>query len=115
MFLRKSENVKKEIVTKASSTKTTILWLISKEYDSNNFASRRFEIQAGGEVGLHQHPEEHHIYILEGEAKFINKEGETEFIAVKDDAILIPSNEFHRIKNESNDLFIFLCVIPYLK
>ncbi|MBN1215819.1 MAG: cupin domain-containing protein [Candidatus Lokiarchaeota archaeon] len=115
MLLKKSKKIEKEIVTKANSIKTTIQWLITKEDGSINFATRRFEIQPEGEVGLHNHPEEHHIYILEGEAEFINMEGEIVFRAVKDDAIFIPSNEYHRIKNNSKEVFVFLCIIPYLK
>ena len=114
MFKRKAEEVNEEEVTKAGSTKTTIRWLITKEDGSENYATRRIEIQPDGEVGLHQHPEEHHIYVLEGEAKFINKDGKTEFTAVKGEVIFIPPNESHKIKNETEETFIFLCIIPYL-
>ncbi len=114
MFRRKTKDIIEEEVTKAGSTKTTIRWLITKEDGSENFTTRSFEIKSGGEVGLHQHPEEHHIYVLEGDAKFINEDGEIEFIASKDDVIYIPPNESHRIKNDTEETFKFICIIPYL-
>ena len=102
-----------EVVTKANSTKTTIRWLLTKEEGSARYATRRFEIQPGGQIGVHAHPEEHHIYILEGECQLIDEIG-NEFKARPGDVIYIPPNEPHGYKNENSQKVAFLCVIPYL-
>ncbi|MEJ2249133.1 MAG: cupin domain-containing protein [Candidatus Lokiarchaeota archaeon] len=113
MIKKNYKEVKEEIVTKADSKKTTIRWLITKQDGSERYATRRFEIEPGGEIGLHDHPWEHHIYVLQGNADFVNNEGKV-FTANKDDVIFIPPNEVHSMQNKSNETFIFLCVIPYL-
>ena len=100
-------------VTKANSTKTTIRWLIKKE-DGSEFASlRRFEIQEGGQIGLHDHPEDHHYYILEGRAFLIKEDGQ-EIEIYKDDVVYIPPNEKHGLINIGDGPFVFICVIPNL-
>jgi quercetin dioxygenase-like cupin family protein len=113
MIKKNYRDVKEEVVTKADSKKTTVRWLIKKEDGSTRFATRRFEIESNGEIGLHGHPEEHHIYVLQGSAEFIGKNGEV-MIVNKDDVVYIPPNETHSIKPIGTEKFIFLCVIPYL-
>ncbi|MBN1799997.1 MAG: cupin domain-containing protein [Candidatus Lokiarchaeota archaeon] len=102
-----------EVVTKANATKTTIRWLVTKEEGSERYATRRFEIKPGGQIGVHAHPEEHHIYILEGSCILINEKGE-KIIAKPGDVFFIPSNEPHGYANEGDKIVAFLCVIPYL-
>ncbi|TXT66350.1 MAG: hypothetical protein BAJALOKI3v1_30008 [Promethearchaeota archaeon] len=114
MIKKKIDDVENEVVTKANSTQTRVRWLITKDDGSTHFATRRFEIQSGGEVGLHEHPEEHHIYVLEGEAGFYDEAG-FKFTAKRDEVIFIPPNELHSIKNDNDKPFSFICIIPYLK
>lgn len=113
MIKKHFTEVPEEVVTKANSTKTTIRWLITKEEGSARYATRRFEIQPGGQIGVHTHPEEHHIYILEGECLLIDENG-NQFKACSGDVIYIPQNEPHGYKNENSQKVAFLCVIPYL-
>ncbi len=75
---------------------------------------RLFEIQPGGGREVHQHPEDHLIYILNGEAEFSNDKG-VKFIAGKDNVIYIPPNKHHGIRNTNEKPFIFICIIPYLE
>lgn len=114
MIKKSIEKVEEEVVTKANSTKTTVRWLVNEDDGPTHFATRRFVIESGGEVGLHQHPEEHHVYVLNGEAEFLSKDG-LKFKVKKDEVIYIPPNEIHSIKNQNNEPFIFICIIPYLK
>jgi len=114
MIKKSIDDVEEELVTKAGSTETTIKWLITDKDGPTHFATRRFEIKPGGKVGLHQHPEEHHVYVLNGVANFVDINGVI-FKAKKDDVVYIPPNELHGIKNESEENFIFICIIPYLK
>lgn len=114
MIKKSIKDVEDEVVTKANSRKTTVRWLITADDAPTHFATRRFEIQPGGKVGLHKHPEEHHVYILNGEAEFYTEEG-LKFKAKKDQVIYIPPNEKHSIINESSESFVFICIIPYLE
>ena len=91
-----------------------IRWLIDENLGANNFAMRRIEIKPGLSVPLHNHPEEHEIYILEGNGKFYNDKGEEE-IGSQGDFLYISPNENHGIENIGKDSLIFLCLIPYLK
>jgi len=112
MIKRNFKDVKEEVVTKAHSTETTVRWLITREDGPTSFATRRFEIESGGQIGLHEHFEDHHIYIIQGKAQFIDAQN-NKIIAKEGDAIYIPPNEFHGIINISDNTFIFICVIPY--
>ena len=114
MIKKNYKDIKEEIVTKANSIKTTIRWLITREDGAQNYTTRRFEILPEGQIGIHHHPEEHHIYILEGEGLVIDaKENK---IAVKPgDVLYVPPNEPHGYENNGETAFAFLCIIPYLK
>ncbi|MHA1728913.1 MAG: cupin domain-containing protein [Promethearchaeota archaeon] len=107
-------DVDREKITIANTKNTTVRWLITKDDGSKHSAMRRFEIQPGGGGEVHQHPEDHLIYILNGEAEFFNNDG-IKFKAGKDNVIYIPPNEPHGIRNINEESFIFICIIPYLK
>ncbi len=113
MIKKSYTDVEEQAVTDYGSTGTTIRWLVTKENEgAPHFAMRRFEIQPGGTIGLHHHPQEHEIYVLAGKGKVFNDEQEV--IAQKDDVLYVPPNEPHAYKNEGDEPFIFICVIPYL-
>ena len=90
-----------------------VRWLIDEHDGAKNFAMRRFEIKPKIEVPLHNHPQDHEIYILNGKGKFYNDSG-IEEIVKSGDVIYIPPNEKHGIANLGKEDFIFLCSIPYL-
>ncbi len=113
MIKKNIKDVKKEIIIKANATKTTIQWLITKEDGAKNFATRRIEFQPGGQIGLHDHPEEHHIYILQGQGQFVDEQGN--IMEVKQgEVIYVPPNHPHGVVNNGNEALAFICVIPYL-
>jgi quercetin dioxygenase-like cupin family protein len=74
---------------------------------------RRFEIKPETEVPLHNHPQDHEIYVLSGKGKLFNDFGEVENVE-NGDVVYIPPNERHGIANVGKEDFIFLCLIPYL-
>ncbi|MGV9198178.1 MAG: cupin domain-containing protein [Promethearchaeia archaeon] len=113
MIKKNFRDVEEEIVTKADSTKTTIRWLITKNDGAPRFTMRRFKILPGGQIGMHSHPEEHEIYILEGQGKVINKKNKIIEVS-QGDVLYVPPEEPHGYRNDGNHPFIFLCVIPYL-
>ncbi len=95
------------------STGTTIRWLINKENGARNFAMRRFRVEPGGKIPLHDHEEDHGIYILSGEGIAFTQEQE---VNIKSDMFLyIPSNEIHGYRNTGNLPLEFICVIPILE
>lgn len=92
----------------------SVRWLIDENDGAFNFAMRRFEIKPKGEVPLHNHIQDHEIFILSGEGKFYNDSGQEEFV-INNDVVYIPPNEKHGIVNTGNSDLIFLCLIPYKK
>lgn len=117
MIKKNYKDVDSKQATLSDGTKVedvTVRWLIDKNSGANNFALRRFEINPSGTVPLHNHPQDHEIYILSGTGKFYNDKGQEE-VAAQGDVIYIPPNEKHGIDNLGEDNLIFLCVIPYFK
>jgi quercetin dioxygenase-like cupin family protein len=83
--------------------------LINDRDGAQNFAMRLFEVDKNAPFPpSHSHPWEHEIYILEGKGVVIGEEGEKPFMA--GDAIFIPPNEIHQIKQQ--DALRFICVVP---
>ncbi|MCG3226265.1 MAG: cupin domain-containing protein [Candidatus Heimdallarchaeota archaeon] len=114
MIKKHFSEVEEQEVLEYGSTGTTIRWLITKEKDkAPRFSLRRFEIQPGGEIGIHNHAQEHEIYILTGEGE-VYTHFETNEISV-DDVLFVPPDEPHGYRNTGDENLIFLCVIPYLK
>jgi len=93
------------------SRKLKVRWLITKETGAKNFAMRLFEMEPGGNSPLHTHNWEHEVFILEGEGIAVSGKEEKKFKA--GDAIFIPPNEKHQLKNSSEKPVKFLCLIPY--
>jgi len=111
-----SEVEEKEAVL-ADGTKVdgiSIRWLIDGDLGAKNFAMRRIEVKPGQNVPLHNHPEDHEIYVLSGTGKFYNDKGKVE-TANEGDFVYIPPNEKHGIDNIGKNSLSFLCLIPYLK
>lgn len=100
-------------VTDYESTGTTVRWLITREKEgAPRYALRRFEIQPEGQIGLHEHPQEHEIYCLHGKGEvYTSKE---KFEIKKDDVLYVPPDEKHGYKNTGDEPLVFLCIIPYL-
>ncbi|MGQ9722128.1 MAG: cupin domain-containing protein [Candidatus Jordarchaeum sp.] len=114
MLKKNYHDVAEEDVTLAGSTGATIRWLITEKDGALRYAMRRFEIKPGGHIGLHNHPEEHEIYVMSGKARIFNDKGE-EFIAGSGDVLFVPPNEKHGYENLVEETFTFLCVIPILE
>jgi quercetin dioxygenase-like cupin family protein len=93
--------------------KATFRWLIDRSSGAKTYGLRLFEIQPGGIVPLHQHPEEHEIFVISGKADVMSSSGSTP--ARKDDVVFIPSNMVHGVDNrKGKEAFKFICVIPLL-
>ncbi|MCK5239854.1 MAG: cupin domain-containing protein [Candidatus Thorarchaeota archaeon] len=114
MYVINHKEREQEEVTMDESEKTTVRWLIGRRSGAKTYAMRLFEIAPGGKIPLHQHDEEHEIFILQGTAKVLGASEDT--YARKDDVVFIPSNEEHGYDNsDGSEPFQFICVIPLLK
>jgi quercetin dioxygenase-like cupin family protein len=117
MIRKNYRDVESAQATLSNGTKVedvTVRWLIDKKMGAQNFAMRRFEIEVKGKVPLHNHPQEHEIYVLSGNAKFYNGENKEEIVK-EGDVIFISPNEPHGIDNLGKERFVFICLIPYLE
>jgi quercetin dioxygenase-like cupin family protein len=92
------------------ASKLKVRWLITKEMGAPNFAMRLFEMEPNGNSPLHTHPWEHEVFILEGEGIVVAKDGEKKVKAGS--VIFIAPNELHQIKNNSEKILEFLCLVP---
>ena len=104
--------IPKEPVTAFGSTGTFIQWLRKPE-EASHFMLRRFELVKSAQIGVHQHPEEHQMFILTGPIILIDGEG-AETRANTGDFVYMPPEELHGYKNPNEFTVSFLCGIPKL-
>ncbi|MHA1973863.1 MAG: cupin domain-containing protein [Candidatus Hodarchaeales archaeon] len=107
------DNITSELVTMYGSKETYIQWIWGKNDRVPHFAMRRFVIEPNGEIGLHNHKEEHEIFFLAGKGLVFNDSGE-EFLVKANDALYVPPDEPHGYKNTGKEDLVFLCIIPLL-
>ncbi len=89
---------------------TYVRWLITEETGAPNFSMRLFELKPNGYSPHHEHPWEHEVFVLEGEAHVVGG-GEEKKIG-PGDVIFIPANEKHQFKNIGNKPLKFICLVP---
>jgi len=88
----------------------SIRYLIVEEFGAPNFEMRYFELSKGGKTSLDQHPYEHEIFVLRGKGTLLIND---EPVPLKvNDAVLIQPNETHRLIQEGDEPFGFLCIVP---
>ena len=104
MIKKNYEEVESQPVTLENTKDAYVRWLIDEKDVAKYYAMRRFEVKPEGKIPLHDHPEDHEIYILEGTAKFYNNAGKEEIVN-PGDVLYIPPDEKHGIDNLGrNDL-----------
>jgi quercetin dioxygenase-like cupin family protein len=65
------------------------------------FLVRMFALAPEGHTGLHQHPQQHLHYVVEGEGFFVGEGGGREALRTGD-VVLTEPNEFHQMVNASS-------------
>jgi quercetin dioxygenase-like cupin family protein len=113
MKITNFKDVKVEKVKEPGSKGVTIRWLISQEDGAPNFAMRLFEVEPGGFTPYHTHSWEHEVFILQGKGILVTEE--KNFPLKKDDTAFVPPNKKHQFKNDSDERFSFICVVPIEK
>ena len=83
--------------------------LISPD-EAPNFTMRLFTIQPGGKMPKHTNLVEHEQFVLTGSANV--GIGDEIFIVHQGDVVFIPADEPHWYKNDGEDAFEFLCLVP---
>ncbi|MDR3554110.1 MAG: cupin domain-containing protein [Syntrophobacteraceae bacterium] len=78
-----------------------------------HYAMRIMEFEPGGYTSYHSHLEEHEFYFLEGEAAYVDGEG-NEIRVSPGDGIYCPPDEPHQIKNVGKTEMKLVCTIPIL-
>jgi len=114
MIKKNYKDVENSPVTLENTKDTNVRWLIDEKDGARYYAMRRFEIKPRGSIPLHEHPEDHEIYILNGNASFYNDTGQEEIVH-EGDVLYIPPNEKHGIKNLGQNDLIFVCIVPIIK
>lgn len=110
MKIEKSSNIKKDPVEIEGAKYVGIRWLISEKDGARNFAMRMFELQPGGHTPLHTHPQEHEVFVLEGDGTFVFEGQEYPFGA--EYVVFVPPNTEHRFMNTGDSVLRMLCIIP---
>ena len=85
-----------------------------KPEEATHFMLRRFEIQPGGFIGVHSHPEEHQIFVIKGPIILIDGD-ENETQVNSEEFIYEPPFELHGYKNPNKFSVSFICGIPKLE
>ena len=110
-YLKNQSEFEKKTVTNFGSTGTSIqIFNIPKK--NFPFIMRRFEIQPGGNIGLHNHPWEHEMFMIHGKMKLFGKDKSSIQTITNEEFIFMPPNDFHGYINDFEELAIFICMIP---
>ena len=75
-----------------------------------NFCMRRFDLAPGGHTPRHAHAWEHEIFFHAGRGEVL-KAGEWTPVG-PGDAVFVPGDEEHQIRNAGDGPLTFLCLIP---
>jgi quercetin dioxygenase-like cupin family protein len=87
--------------------------MVGREHGAPTFSMRLFEVEPGGNTLLHQHNYEHELMVLEGEAQIAGGvSGSTIRSLRPGDAAFVPANETHQIRNVSDGILRFVCIVP---
>lgn len=84
--------------------------VIGQADGAKNFCMRVFEIAPGGITGKHAHAWEHEVFVHSGKGAILQKGNWVSLSAGS--VVFIPGKEEHQLRNNGEEPFIFVCVIP---
>jgi len=100
---------RKKTQEKITPSGASIWWLLAEENGAPNFELRYFAIEEGHTTTGTPHSFEHEVYVTKGDGRI---EGDGEVVSITEgDAILIFSQEKHKIINTGKGKLEFICVI----
>lgn len=74
------------------------------------FVMRIFDVPPGQSSPWHAHDWEHEVFILQGKGLAVSNDGKEPIR--RGDAILLPANEMHCLKNNGRGVLRFMCLVP---
>ncbi len=84
--------------------------MLSESDGAPTFNLRVFDVEPGGNTPRHVHPYEHELFILEGAGEVLL---DGAYHPVKpQDAILVPPNHEHQIRNPHDARLRLICLVP---
>ena len=84
--------------------------VVGKNDGANNFCMRIFEIAPQGSTPKHVHPWEHEMFIHAGSGEIY---GNGQWNPIEPgNAIFMPPNEEHQVRNTGRGLLILACLVP---
>jgi quercetin dioxygenase-like cupin family protein len=110
MYKTNINEIPEEGINRSYKSGVSIRYLILEEFGAPNFEMRYFELEKGMVTSLDLHEFEHEIFILKGKGKLF-LEGK-EYDLRPHDAVLIEGNEQHQLRQEGDEPFGFLCIVP---
>jgi quercetin dioxygenase-like cupin family protein len=91
--------------------KVKLRMVIGKDEGAPNFIMRIFEVEPGGHTPFHAHEWEHENFVMDGEGLLVMPDGSKRRLKPGDVAF-VPPNVKHQYRNESDELFRFICLVP---
>jgi quercetin dioxygenase-like cupin family protein len=85
--------------------------VISAADGAPRFSMRVFEVEPGASTPFHTHWWEHEVFILSGQGKVRNSDGERDL--APDDAVFVPGEEEHCFMNTGSEVLRFICCVPH--
>jgi quercetin dioxygenase-like cupin family protein len=84
--------------------------VIGKADGAKDLCMRVFELEPGTYTGKHAHAWEHEVFVHAGQGSILRDGKWAPFGA--ENAIFIPGGEEHQLRNDGNEVLVFVCLIP---
>ena len=84
--------------------------MIGPKQGAPTFVMRIFDLPPGTSSPYHSHDWEHEVFVLSGKGVEVSENAETAI--GPSDAVIIPANEMHCLKNSGQETFRFMCLVP---
>lgn len=89
----------------------TVRWGINASQGATNFGMRILELEPGKSSSMHQHENEHEVYVLTGSGE-VEADDQTHPIS-EGTVIYIPPNENHQFHNSGTNMMRFVDVVKF--
>ena len=89
----------------------TVRWAINASQGASNFAMRVFELASGKASPLHQHDNEHEVFVLSGNGEVATIEDV--YPISEGSVIYIAPNEGHQFQNTGRDVLRFVDMVMF--
>ena len=84
--------------------------MIGPKQGAPTFVMRIFDLPPGTSSPYHSHDWEHEVFVLSGKGVEVSENAETAI--GPNDAVFMPANEMHCLKNSGEETFRFMCLVP---